>query len=212
MMSENGIASARKTSIAIAVLFQATCAAAIIGGSMLDAAKPAASGGYPPEAAFGALLWFVNDLGMVFIAALAYPIVRRKSEGLALAYFGIRIVECMPLVIGAMASLAALKAADGSGALAEIAWLCFTPLTRLFLGVGGLLFSALLLGSRALPAWLAIFGLVSYAILPVVAVLDLLGLSGTGVAGMLPMLPVIALEIIVLPGWLYIKGFSSPRA
>jgi hypothetical protein len=208
----------RVASLAIGALFIITGIAAIVGGALLTGAAPVrGETGVPPAAVAGALLWFVNDVGIVFIAVLAFPILRRRSEPLALGYVGIRIVECVVLVIGALCSLLVAggwaRAGGEAALLTQAAELCYTPLTLIFLGAGGVVFTVLLLRSRMLPAWLATFGAIAYALLPPTAALSLLGLVDTAQpgTGMLPMLPVIAFEFIALPVWLFVKGFASPR-
>jgi hypothetical protein len=209
----------RAASLAIGALFIITGVAAITGGALLTGAAPAQVGtGLPPAAVAGTLLYFVNDLGIVFIAVLAFPFLRRRSEPLALGYVGIRIVECVVLVIGALCSLLVAggwaRAGGEAALLTQAAELCYTPLTLIFLGAGGVVFTILLLRSRMLPAWLATFGVAAYALLPPTAALSLLGVvdSAQPGAGMLPMLPVIAFEFIGLPLWLFVKGFAPPRA
>jgi hypothetical protein len=208
----------RVASLAIGALFIITGIAAIAGGALLTGAAPVrGETGVPPAAVAGVLLWFVNDLGIVFIAVLAFPFLRRRSESLALGYVGIRVVECMVLVVGALCSLLVAGGWARAGAeaplLTQAAELCYTPLTLIFLGAGGVVFTVLLLRSRMLPAWLATFGAVAYALLPPTAALSLLGIvdSARPGAGMLPMLPVIAFEFIALPLWLFVKGFAPPR-
>jgi hypothetical protein len=208
----------RIASLAIGALFIITCIAAIAGGALLTGAAPAQVGAdLPPGAVAGALLYLINDLGIVFIAVLAFPFLRKRSEPLALGYVGIRVIECVVLVIGALCSLLVAggwaRAGGQAALLTQAAELCYTPLTLIFLGAGGVVFSVLLLRSRMLPAWLATFGAVAYALLPPIAALSLLGIvdSAQPGAGMLPMLPVIVFEFIALPLWLFVKGFAPPQ-
>jgi hypothetical protein len=209
----------RVASLTMGALFIITGLAAIAGGSLLTGAAPPHHGtGLQSAAVAGILLYLVNDLGIVFIAVVAFPFLRQRSEPLALGYVGIRVIECVILVVGALCSLlvAGGWAAGGGEAslLKQAAELCYTPLTLIFLGAGGVVFTLLLLGSRMVPAWLATFGAIAYALLPPTAALSLLGLVDTAQpgTGMLPMLPVIAFEFIALPLWLFIKGFAPPQA
>ena len=48
----------------------------------------------------GMLLWLINDLGIVLIGVLMFPLLKKQSESMALGYVSMRIFESIFLIIG----------------------------------------------------------------------------------------------------------------
>jgi Domain of unknown function (DUF4386) len=88
----------RRAEIVIASLFLLTAAASIPAAFALE---PGLFGSdylariFPNRAALAldALLWTFNNIGIVFIAVFALPVLRRLDEALAVGYLASRIVE-----------------------------------------------------------------------------------------------------------------------
>jgi hypothetical protein len=83
------------------------------------------------------------------------------------------------------------------------------------LGLGGLLFTWLLFRFRLVPRVISVVGLIGYALVFLYSIAGWFGLldvtpgaSGVGVL----VLPVATFEIILLPFWLFFKGFKTPEA
>ena len=48
----------------------------------------------------GMLLWLINDLGIVLIGVLMFPLLKKQSESMALGYVSMRIFESIFLIMG----------------------------------------------------------------------------------------------------------------
>lgn len=173
----------------------------------------------------GMMLWLVNDFGIVLIGILMFPILKMRSERLALAYLSMRIFEAIFLIVGVIFALliiplssevlrtatSDLTAYQSLGVILKQAQYWFmTPLQLLPLGLGGVLLTGFLYQSRIVPRFIAVVGFIGYALLLPSAVLTLLGVLDTlpGSPGSLLVIPVAAFEIILMPIWLYAKGFK----
>ncbi len=84
-------------------------------------------------------------------------------------------------------------------------------LIYVYTAVGGLMLSYMLLRTRLVPRWLSVLGLIGYTVLFLAAVLDMLGLvdtvGGLGLVGLVPG----GLFELVLPIWLFARGFNLKR-
>ncbi len=213
----------RQSEIAIAVLFVVTAAAAIAAGAMLenvfeppdDLARIAAA---RTTIATGAALWTVNNLGFVFIALFAYPVLRQTAPFLAGAYVVTRVIESGVMMIGVMALLTIPGLAAGTDAGPVVIVLHALSAMSLdagmlpLLGFSGLFFTWPLLRHRLLPAWLAGLGLVAYILTTAAGFLAWFGWIGIDYtnAGFLLVVPVALWEIVLMPIWLFWRGFSLP--
>ena len=74
------------------------------------------------------------------------------------------------------------------------------------------LLCAFLFHVRLVPRSISTVGLVGYVSLFVSALLVLFGAADTSTFGMLLYLPGAVFEIVLFPGWLIVKGFSSPTS
>lgn len=169
----------------------------------------------------GVLLQFVDAAAVVGIGVLLYPILRKRSEPVAVGYAGTRILECAFLVLGGIATLLlvalsqeAIQAGQtgttgASYALTSGSLLVSGSHTAYLvamgvLGLGSLPFCYLLYRSRLVPRALSILGVAGYAALLGGALLELFGLN----LYMLQYVPGGLFELI-LPIWLIAKGFNS---
>jgi hypothetical protein len=214
--------SLRRSEIAIALLFLITATAAIGAGVVLDAAFTdpgdlariaAARAGI----ATGAALWTVNNVGFVFIALFAWPVLAPVAPFAARAYLATRVLESGVMMIGVMALVTIPgRAAAGDGgsvtllhALADISLDAgMLPL----LGFSGLFLTGRCCSHRLLPAWLAGLGVAAYALVIAVGFLTWFGWVGIGPGdtGFLLVVPVALWEIVLMPIWLLWKGFTPP--
>jgi hypothetical protein len=84
------------------------------------------------------------------------------------------------------------------------------------LGLGGLLFTWMLFRYRLVPRFIAVVGLIGYALVFLVSIagwFNLVDLSpGASGVGSVLILPVAVFEIILLPFWLLFRGFKIPEA
>jgi Domain of unknown function (DUF4386) len=52
----------------------------------------------------GALLWSINNIGIVFIAVFAFGLLRKLDETLAVGYLACRIIEGTIMMVGIIAT------------------------------------------------------------------------------------------------------------
>lgn len=228
-------ANQRRAEIVIATLFLLTAAASIPAGLFLDPLFNAS--GYlawvfPHQGAVAldAVLWSINNIGIVFIAVFAFPVLRKFDETLAAGYLASRIIEGTIMMVGIMATLSLiplsqqfLKAGAPQNSwfltlgdvLKHAKFLGLSAVSLPILGLGGLLFTWLLFRFRLVPRVISVVGLIGYALVFLYSIAGWFGLidvtpgaSGVGVL----VLPVATFEIILLPFWLLFKGFKTPEA
>lgn len=224
----------RRAELVIAALFLVTAATSIAGVVVLDPIlkAPDALAQVAPQrmmVVLGALLWAINNIGLVFIAVFAYPILRPFSEATAVGYLAARIIEGAVMMVGIMATLALIPVSSGfiaAGApadgwqtglaalLLEFKLLGLTDLSLPLLGLGGLFFTVQLFRFRMVPRPMALLGIAGYAMALVFGILawfDIVDASPGGPVTLMAV-PVASFEIIFLPAWLFLRGFRMERA
>jgi len=210
------------TARAVAALFVLATAAAIVGGSLL---LPLDEPNYLEEVSAadgqivtGALIELVLVLSVIGIAVLIYPILKRRNEGLALAYVGSRMVEGVLLLVASVSALVVLglarDAVSSARAAAEAAvatreWTYLIG-SETMLGVSALILYGLLFRARLVPAWLSLWGLVGGALILGMGVFEMYGFEFSGLAQGLLAAP-IGLNEMVLAAWLIVRGFDERR-
>src|SRR6266705_1111787 len=229
-------ASQRRAEIVIAALFLLTAATSIPAAFALDPVLNVPdylARSFPNKAALvlDALLWSFNNIGIVFIAVFAFPVLRKLDETLAVGYLASRIIEGTIMMVGVVATLLLiplsqefLKAGAPHGSwfqtigdvLQHAQYLGLTGLSLLMLGLGGLLFTWMLFRYRLVPRLISVVGLIGYALVFLYTIVGWFGLidltpRASGPVGVLA-LPVAVFEIILLPFWLLFRGFKIPEA
>jgi hypothetical protein len=166
----------------------------------------------------GVLLSFANGLAYVGIAALLFPILRLRFEGLALAYVGLRVVEFITQILADVSPLALLTLvgnADQTGIveglgtllLAERFW-AFQMLNLIF-SLSALLLYVMLLRSRLIPGFICIWGLIAAVLVLLNTVLGWFSPELGELFGMITGLPMLLNEVF-LGIWLIVRGFNLP--
>jgi hypothetical protein len=143
----------------------------------------------------GALLMLANSAVVLGIGILLFPILERHSSVIALGYLGTRIFEAVVLAIGVIYLLASAPAGN----------VFAYNLAMVGLGIGSLFFCALLVMSRLVPRFLAVWGFVGYAAFTAGSVLEILGVAGSGLVAAIPG----GLFEVSLGIWLIAKGFNQ---
>ncbi len=98
-------ASTRRTANWVASLWIVTAIGAIGGLALMSPVLNAPdylTSVFPRSAILisAALLWLINDIGIVAIGVLMFPILKKQSEALALGYVSMRMFESIFLIIG----------------------------------------------------------------------------------------------------------------
>jgi hypothetical protein len=219
--------STRKTAVFVGLLFL-TATAAFIFAEALNSrvlSQPnflADAASQTTMLATSALLLFAQ-FGVVGIAVLLFPLLKRHGESLALAHVGFRITELAASLFYLAVPLLAIElgaglrdgtvegsASSSLGALLQAQHDVAILMIYIATGAAGICMTTLLFRSRLIPRWLAILGLVTYPTLLVGSVLDMFNVvSVTQGIGLVALIPGALFEFI-LPVWLIVKGFNVP--
>lgn len=224
-------AKQRRAEIMVATLFLVTAAASIAGGLILESILTAPNylAGISPNTAavaWSALLWSINNIGIVFIAVFMYPLLRKLDENAAVGYLAVRIIEGTLMMVGVMVALMLIPlSAEFINAGAPLSsWYVtlgnslvqVTGLNKLglpLLGLSGLILTWMLVRHKMVPRVIAVVGLVGYALTLFGGLAIWFGLIDPAAAlATVINLPLAVFEIILLPFWLFFRGFKMPEA
>jgi hypothetical protein len=174
----------------------------------------------------GMLLWLINNIGIVFIGLLMFPILKKQSESMALGYVSMRMFESLFMSVGVVFAVLLIPLSHAfitAGApdpspyqaiglvLKQAEGLFLNLLQLMFLGLGGLILTSMLFRARLVPGWIAVVGFIGYALLLPAFVLALFGVldPSPGSPASIMAVPVAVFEIILMPVWLFAKGFNT---
>jgi hypothetical protein len=220
--------SNRKTAIIVGVLFLAGYVGVFLGsaisGPILNA-PDYLSNVYPNKTRviIGMLVEvLINDVPVVGIGVMLFPILKKYSEGIALWYAGMRIVEAVTLIVGTISALSLITLsqkyiaagaqeasyfqASGALAMAMHHWAADVMLTVFFI-VGALILYSMLYKSKLVPRFISVWGLISTASLITANVLDVPDLTHGFTPGQILYFPIMTSEVL-LAIWLIVKGFN----
>lgn len=168
--------------------------------------------------AIGALLWLVTVVGDAAHGIVMFPVLKPHGERIAIGYLSGRIMDAIFIAI--MVLFLLLQIPLGSEYLKATAphMLYLQSLSAVSvaasqyayqigmstLGVSGLVLCYALYRARLVPRWLAVWGLVGYAIIAAGMVSEMMG-SGLGLVSSLPG----GVWEMFIGGWLIFKGFNS---
>jgi hypothetical protein len=169
-----------------------------------------------------ALLMLIDVIGVVGIAVMMYPILKRRSETSAIGYVAARIIEGVfhsGYVVIVLVLLALSQEFVGAGApdasyFQTAGTLLRAASDRVFsLGLGlPFAISALILNyslyqSRLIPRWLSGWGFVGAALVLALYVLEYFDIHQTEILHL-----AIALQEMIFAVWLIVKGFNASAA
>lgn len=212
----------RVTARLVGLLFIIASAAAIVGGSLLlPLDEPTFLADVPAhdsQVVTGALFELVIVAAVVGIAAMLFPILRRRNEGLALGYLGARILEGGLLLAASLSALLVLVfaqdygTAQGAQPIGDVLidareWTTLIGSLLVF-GLGALILYSMLFRAGLVPQWLSVWGIVGAVLILARALLEVYGAELSGAVQVLLAAP-IALNEMVLALWLIIKGFAG---
>ena len=163
----------------------------------------------------------IMAIGIVFIALVFFPVIKKHSESIALTYVILRAIECLLLIIGAICYLYIIALGKNftnetfssnyaiAIALALKIKYYGLQIAMIILGFGSLFLCYSLYESRIVPRFLSIWGGIGYIFLLLSAVFDICGIIDTTKGlGSILYVPGGLWELIVFPLWLFIKGFN----
>lgn len=221
--------STRKTGIIVGVLFLTATFANMLGDGLMEPILNAPDyltkvSANKTQVIIGVLLQLITGAAVVGIGVLMFPILRKHNEPMALGYAAIRIIEGAIFVVMVMSPLLLITlsqqfvkagAPDASyfqtlGSVA-LGWRYWTYQMVLMTYVGGLMLSYLFYQSKLIPRFISVLGLIAHPLVVLGGMLGMLGyIDTTRGAGLIMMFPGAAFEIL-LPIWLFVKGFSSSQ-
>lgn len=227
-------AAQRTAEIWVATLFLVTAATSISAAFLLDPILKAPNylaGIFPNTTAIalGALGWSINNIGIVFIAVFMYPLLRKLNENAAVGYLAMRIIEGTVMMFGIVATLMLIPLSGEfikagaplsswyqtlGNSLVQARLMGLSVVSLPLLGLGGCIFTWQLVRFKLVPRFISVVGLVAYALVLFVGIAAWFGVidaSPSGNAGVL-VIPIAAFEIILLPFWLFFRGFKMPEA
>jgi hypothetical protein len=211
----------RKTAVAVGILYILATAMSLMDSVLTKGITGAAGhleqlAGSGDQFIAGALLAVAAGLCVVVLAGLLFPLLRQRNEGAALAYFGVRILEAVTLVVTALSTLllvtvgresltsgaAAASSLRATAAVIEGLHEWAFPLNPFVFGLGAVILYVLLYQTRLVPRWLSVWGLAAAG---AVFAFSLLRFYGEG--SLLLAVP-IGVQEMVLAGWLIARGFD----
>jgi hypothetical protein len=160
----------------------------------------------------GALLMLLNSVVDVGKGVLFFPILEQHGKRTALAYLAAMIIEVVLLAIGVLSLLLIVPLAQQgvdsglANALGSLALQSNTTayqIAEMALGLGGIFLCSLLFRTQLIPRWLALWGVIGYAILAAGTLAEIFGIH----IGLVLSIPGGLFEV-ALGFWLLIKGFA----
>ena len=213
----------RGTAVLVGALFLISTATFILSEQLISPLLAshnflAAVAGHSQLMVAATLIALIEGTATVGIALALYPILKRQHPALALGYAGMRITELVIAVVGfglgglllvTLSGTAANGASETVGTLLVALRHWTLMLVYVYTAIGGLMLSYMLLRTRLVPRAFSVLGLIGYPALLLAAVLDMLGIvdtvAGAGLVGLVPG----GLFELLLPIWLFVKGFNS---
>ena len=168
--------------------------------------------------AIGAILWLMAVVGDAAHGVLMFPILKQHNERIAVGYLAARIVDAIFIAIMVLFILIQiplgseyLKAAAPDAFYLQALSTVFVQANQYAyqigmstLGLAGLMLCSALYRAKLVPRWLAVWGLVGYAIILCGMVSEIMG-SGLGLVSSLPG----GLWEVFIGVWLIAKGFNA---
>lgn len=220
----------RKTAIVAGVLFLAGYLGIFLGsaiyGPFVDA-PDYLSVIFPNknQVVLGMFIELINDVAVIGIPIVLYPVFKKYSERLALGYFGLRMTEAFVLIVSktSLLSLIALSQeylaagspdasyfqVAGAAALADRFWA--SQIQVVFFSLSALIFYYMIYQTKLLPRFLSVWGFISVASLVAANLLPIPDLTEGFSLGQLLFMPIFLSEILVAL-WLIFAGFKFPEA
>jgi len=218
----------RKTAIVAGVFFLITEVAAIAALALRAPAVGSTDyvlGAGADSSVFLATLFeVILVFAIIGTAATLYPVIKKQSEGIALGYALVRLLEAVAIVVGIVSVLAIVSLRQAGAGTADAAALLpvnealvaihdwtFLVGPGWFLGMNSLLLAYLMYRSGLVPRAIAMLGMFGGTLIVVSSTAVLFGAyEQVGPVGLIVALPVFAWEVSFAL-WLIVKGFNTPQ-
>ena len=213
----------RTTAIVVGVVYLAGFVVGLVGNGLIQSILGAPDHLSTVSAnsmmlAIGAILWLMAVAGDAAHGILMFPVLKQHSERIAFGYLASRIVDAVFIAVSVLFIL--LQIPLGSEYLKAVvpntfylqalstlsiqANLYAYEIGMIALGLAGLMLNYMFYRAKLVPRWIAVWGLVGYAIIFCGMVSEVMG-SGLGLVSSLPG----GLWEVFIGVWLIAKGFNS---
>src|SRR5690349_14916276 len=223
MKSEAGIQTYRPTAIVVGIVYLAGFVVGLAGTGLIQSILTmpdylSTVSAKSMMLSLGAILWLLAAAGDAAHGVLMFPVLKLHSERLAIGYLAARIIDGSFLAIHVLLVLMQIPLGSTYLKAAAPATLSLQALSTVLiqtipyvdnigwiaLGLAGLILNFVFYRTQLVPRWIAIWGLIGYAIICCGMVSDLMG-GGLGLASELPG----GLWEVFVGGWLIVKGFNA---
>ncbi len=221
------MATDRKIALAVGLFYiigtVAGVLSVVVSSPLLDASDYLAEiSAHEPQMITAALCVLIMGLSLAMVPIVAFPVLKRQNEALALGYIvfrgaleaGTYIIVVISWLLLVPISQEYVQASDVSSfemlgtALVETGDNAGTIVSLIF-PLGALMFYYLLYRSKLIPRWLSAWGIIAVFFYVAAALLDLFDVveadSTTYILLNMPM----ALQEMVMAVWLIVKGFNA---
>ena len=218
----------RKTAIIVGVLFISATVTSILStvfvGSTLSAPNYLINiSANENQLIIAMILELIAAVSAFGTAVIIFPILKKYFESLALGYVGLRLIENILYVIGAVTILIMLTVGQGyvAGALNASNYQPLGTLllalrdwstmigTVIFFGLGSITLNYILYQSKLIPRWLSGWGFIGAALVILYGLIGVYKLDPNMISSLLTILALpIAVQEMVFALWLIIKGFN----
>jgi hypothetical protein len=224
---ENQMKTYRKSAIAAGALFLAGYLGIFLGSAIyapfVDAPNYL-SVIFPNknQLILGMFVELINDVSVIGLPVVLFPVLKKHSERLALGYFGFRMIEAVVLIVSKTGLLSLITLSQeylaagspvgsyfqsaGAAVLAERFWA--SQIQVVFFCLSALIFYYVIYRSKLLPRFLSLWGFFAVAALIAANLLPVPDLNQGFTFTQLLFLPIFLSEILVAL-WLIVKGFNS---
>ena len=166
-----------------------------------------------------AILMLIDAIAVVFIAIWLFPMLKKKSERLAIGYIGMRIMEGVFFAAYVAAVLAVLSISKAYSASDTLDTSSFQPIGQSLLSLAewtfdiglGIVFTSsalilnyLLFRYALVPKWLSVWGFLGALITMTIVLLKFYDMQVSEVLDF-----VIGIQEMVFALWLIVKGFNE---
>jgi hypothetical protein len=220
----NASKTARLTGWLFILTFVTSIPAVLLYLPVIDDARYVLGGGADSRIALGAFLEMLLIVANIGTAIVLFPVLKRQSEGVALAYVTARLVECAFIAVGILSLLAVVTlrqdaGAAGAGSLVAAGRSLVAVHDWTFIlgpgwvvGVGnGVILGYLMYRSGLVPRRMAMLGLIGGPLILASGTGVLFGvIEPGGVAQVIATLPEFVWELS-LGIYLVVKGFRPSR-
>ncbi len=167
------------------------------------------------------ILELIAALSAFGTAVMLFPILKKYTEGLAIAYVGLRVFENAFYILGAISLLVLLTLSQqnivfnnvsyqllGNLVLALHDWSLAIGTVFIF-GIGSLTLNYVLYQSNLVPRWISVWGLIGAGLVILYGLIGIFSLDPNMISSILTLLVIpIAIQEIVFAIWIIIKGFN----